>query len=40
MAKAAKEGGFLGFGGERVSSDEKAFYAKVATQLGMDTFTV
>ena len=37
VAKAAKEGGFLGFGGERDSGGEKEFYAKVAKQLGMDT---
>jgi len=37
VAKAAKEGGFLGFGGERVSGGEKEFYAKVAKQLGMNT---
>ena len=35
VAKAAKEGGFLGFGGERVSADEKVFYAKIATVLGV-----
>jgi hypothetical protein len=34
VAKAAKEGGFLGFGGERVSTDEKVFYAKIANVLG------
>ncbi|RUM64630.1 MAG: hypothetical protein DSZ05_07225 [Sulfurospirillum sp.] len=36
VAKAAKEGGFLGFGGERVSGEEKEFYAKIAKQIGMD----
>lgn len=34
VAKAAKEGGFLGFGGERVSANEKEFYAKIADALG------
>jgi len=37
VAKAAKEGGFLGFGGERISGGEKEFYAKIASELGMDT---
>jgi hypothetical protein len=37
VARAAKEGGFLGFGGERVSADEKVFYAKVANVLGVST---
>ena len=37
VAKAAKEGGFLGFGGERVSPDEKKLYADIATALGTDT---
>jgi len=36
VAKAAKEGGFLGFGGERISGGEKEFYAKIAKQIGMD----
>lgn len=34
VAKAAKEGGFLGFGGERVSANEKQLYADVASALG------
>ncbi len=34
VAKAAKEGGFLGFGGERVSANEKEFYASIADALG------
>jgi hypothetical protein len=36
VAKAAKEGGFLGFGGELVSEGEKEFYAEVASTLGSD----
>jgi hypothetical protein len=34
VAKAAKEGGFLGFGGERVSAGEKQLYADIADALG------
>ena len=34
VAQAAKEGGFLGFGGERVSAGEKAMLAKLAEALG------
>ncbi len=34
VAKAAKEGGFLGFGGERVSDDEKKLYSDIANALG------
>ena len=34
VAQAAKEGGFLGFGGERVSAGEKALLAKLAEALG------
>ncbi len=34
VAKAAKEGGFLGFGGERVSAGEKQLYADLADALG------
>jgi len=36
VAKAAKEGGFLGFGGELVSEGEKEFYAEVASVLDSD----
>jgi hypothetical protein len=36
VAKAAKEGGFLGFGGELVSEGEKEFYAEVASVLNSD----
>ena len=34
-ADASKEGGFLGFGGVRVSSKEKAFIAEVKAAAGM-----
>ncbi len=34
VAKAAKEGGFLGFGGERVSLGEKALYDDIAKAFG------
>lgn len=34
-ANAAKEGGFLGFGGERVSTDEQAALRKIAWKLGV-----
>jgi hypothetical protein len=33
VANAAKEGGFLGFGGERVSEDERAFLGKIKEAL-------
>jgi hypothetical protein len=36
VARAAKEGGFLGFGGERVSAGEKALFAELASVLGSD----
>jgi hypothetical protein len=36
VANAAKEGGFLGFGGERISEGEKEFYSKVASSMGLD----
>ena len=35
MANAAKEGGLLGFGGERVSDDEEAALAKIRGALGV-----
>ena len=35
VAKAAKEGGFLGIGGERVSEGEKEMFAKIAAALGI-----
>jgi hypothetical protein len=34
VAKAAKEGGFLGFGGERVSENERALLADLAGVVG------
>lgn len=36
VATAAKEGGFLGFGGEQVSEGEKATYREVADAFGVD----
>ena len=36
VAKAAKEGGFLGFGGERISAGEKALFAELTASLGID----
>lgn len=37
VAKAAKEGGFLGFGGERVSEGERALFADLGRVLETDT---
>ena len=37
VARAAKEGGFMGFGGERVSEGEKALFADLGKVLGTDT---
>ena len=34
VANAAKEGGFLGFGGERISAGEKELYDDIAKALG------
>jgi hypothetical protein len=34
VAKAAKEGGFLGIGGTRVSEGEKEAFAQIADALG------
>ncbi len=34
VANAAKEGGFLGFGGERISTGEKELYTEIANALG------
>lgn len=34
VAKAASEGGFLGFGGMQISDSEKALFADMATALG------
>ena len=33
VARAAREGGFLGFGGEQVSAGEKALFAELARAL-------
>jgi hypothetical protein len=35
VAEAAKEGGFLGFGGTRVSSDEQAALTELSGALGL-----
>jgi hypothetical protein len=35
VAEAAKEGGFLGFGGVRVSDEEKATLAQISVSLGL-----
>ena len=35
VAEAAKEGGFLGFGGERVSAEERAMLARIERALGV-----
>ena len=37
VAEAAKEGGFLGFGGERVSDEERAMLARIEQALGVPT---
>jgi hypothetical protein len=37
VAKAAKEGGFLGIGGERISVGEKELFAEVAEALGTNS---
>ncbi len=37
VAKAAKEGGFLGIGGVRVSDGEKEMYTKIAAALGISS---
>lgn len=34
VAEASKEGGFLGFGGERVSDPERALLARLAAAIG------
>ena len=39
VAEAAKEGGFLGFGGERVSAAESEILAKLGAALGPTTRT-
>ena len=35
VAEAAKEGGFLGFGGERVSPEEQAMLGRIESALGV-----
>ena len=40
VAKAAKEGGFLGFGGEQVSAGEKTLFAELASTLGTDSSSI
>ncbi len=37
VAKAAKEGGFLGFGGTQISEGEKQAFAEIAAALGADS---
>jgi hypothetical protein len=37
VAMAATEGGFLGFGGERFSSNEKHFFSQIESALGMQS---
>ncbi len=36
VAKAAKEGGFLGFGGEQISAAEQALFTELAQTLGVN----
>jgi hypothetical protein len=40
VAEAAPEGGFLGFGGTKVSETEKATVAQIAATLGVPTPTI
>jgi len=37
VAMAATEGGFLGFGGERFSANEKQLYSQIEKALGMQS---
>jgi hypothetical protein len=37
VAEASKEGGFLGFGGVRISDAEKATLAQISATLGLAT---
>lgn len=37
VAKAAREGGFLGFGGTQISDGEKQAFTEIANALGADT---
>jgi len=39
VAMAASEGGFLGFGGEQVSSEEKQALARISQALGVEAFS-
>lgn len=39
VAMAASEGGFLGFGGEQVSEEEKRALARISQALGVEAFT-
>ncbi len=39
VAMAASEGGFLGFGGEQVSVEEKQALAKISQALGVEAFS-
>ncbi len=36
VANAAKEGGFLGIGGERISPEERTFFEEIANACGVD----
>ena len=38
VAMAASEGGFLGFGGEQVSAEEKQALARISQALGVEAF--
>lgn len=40
VAKAAKEGGFLGFGGVQISESEKVLLAKIEQALGVESSTL
>ena len=40
VAKAAKEGGFLGIGGTRISEGEKEAFAQIAEALGTQSTLV
>lgn len=40
VAAAAKEGGFLGFGGERVSDEERAMLGRIESALGAQSGTL
>ena len=39
VAMAASEGGFLGFGGEQVSVEEKQALARISQALGVEAFS-